>query len=359
MDLTLEDGEFQDVPPPQPETPYSTHKSEASSIPARARPHVPPNSAKLAALHARLSSPKKLPLETMARTLIDASADKNSQFNNLSLAQLGGSIMSYHVGEWLLCQYPRLPMRIVFDAAFAYNGPKTLQKIAREWGVETAASPGQEVDPGLLQFAQDKYGKTEPAMVYSGGAVRPDRFDYMRRGVSSRNVYDDEFGDKLPKEGAVDSEAPVEHAYANFVRAVVGSVYLHAGQQAAKTFVKQHILSRHLQIGSLFKFQNPVRELSRLCLREEFEYPVARILSETGRRSRTPVFVVGIFSGADKLGEGAGPSLMEARTRAAVAALKAWYLYSPGNNVRVPSDMEAPNAAPWEPVHIDLGEVIH
>lgn len=69
------------------------------------------------------------------------------------------------------------------------------------------------------------------------------------------------------------------------------------------------------------------------------------------------VFVVGIFSGQDKLGEGAGASLLEARSRAAVAALKGWYLYSP-LNVRVPSSMEEEGAAPWKPVHVDLGEVI-
>jgi len=27
--------------------------------------------------------------------------------------------------------------------------------------------------------------------------------------------------------------------------------------------------------------------------------------------------------------------------------------------VRVPSDMEDANAKPWEPVHIDIGEIIH
>ncbi len=178
--------------------------------------------------------------------------------------------------------------------------------------------------------------------------------------MSSRVVYDDEFGDTIPKENVQLQPAPTDKAFAQFVKAVVGSIYLHAGREAAKMFVKQHILSRHLAVETLFQFENPVRELSRLCAREEFEFPVARMLSETGRNTRAPVFVVGIFSGNDKLGEGAGPSLQEARIRAAVAALKAWYLYSPGRNVRVPSDMEdAATTREWEPVHIDIGEIIH
>ena len=40
-----------------------------------------------------------------------------------------------------------------------------------------------------------------------------------------------------------------------------------------------------------------------------------RLLKETGRFSNSPVFVVGIFSGADKLGEGFGSSLKMAEFR--------------------------------------------
>jgi large subunit ribosomal protein L44 len=38
-------------------------------------------------------------------------------------------------------------------------------------------------------------------------------------------------------------------------------------------------------------------------------------LSETGRFSNSPVFVVGVFSGSDKLGEGFGASLKMAEYR--------------------------------------------
>jgi large subunit ribosomal protein L44 len=41
----------------------------------------------------------------------------------------------------------------------------------------------------------------------------------------------------------------------------------------------------------------------------------ARLLKETGRLSNSPVFVVGIYSGADKLGEGFGSSLKMAEYR--------------------------------------------
>lgn len=323
----------------------------ASPSPKAAR-----RSAKLAALHSRLALPQKLPLETVARALVDPSADPNPRFNNASLAQVGSSILSYHVSEYLICKYPRLPMSVLYAAQYAYCGPKTLNIIAQEWGVESAAAPGSEVDAGLLQYEKMAPGTKLPTAV---AGTRKDKANY-RRGISSRVVYDDDFGDLVKGAPADESSAQAtEDAYSNFVKAVVGAVFLHGGRESAKNFVKQHVLSRHLEIASLFQFKEPVKELSVLCRREDFEYPVARLISETGRASRHPVYVVGIFSGEDKLGEGAGASLPEGRIRASVAALQAWYLYSPGNTVRVPSDMEKSSAKEWEPVHIDMGEVIH
>ncbi|OGE56221.1 hypothetical protein PENARI_c003G06457 [Penicillium arizonense] len=315
-------------------------------------------SAKLAALHARLYLPSRLPVETLARTLVDASADPNTNFNNTSLATLGHDLLSYYATEHLICTYPRLPLTVIFAAMYAYAGPKTLAAMAREWGVELASAPGGEVDPGLLQFQRLEPGSEVPETPASD-TVRPyEQQLNWRKTVTSKVFYDDEFGD--PIKGTPNTTATgvtTEQASAEFVRAVMGAIYLHAGRAAAKRFFEQHFLSRHLNISELFNFRKPARDLTRLCAREGFERPVAKIISETGRKSRHPVFVVGIFSGKDKLGEGAGASLMEGRERAAVAALKGWYLYSP-LSVRVPSAMEEASAAPWKPVHVDLGEVV-
>ena len=78
--------------------------------------------------------------------------------------------------------------------------------------------------------------------------------------------------------------------------------------------------------------------------------------------SRTPVFVVGVYSGDDKLGEGAGVSLNEARVRAAAAALRSWYLYSPPDSeVMRPSEAEGVTGKKgrkkWKPQMIDIGEI--
>ncbi|RDA87382.1 hypothetical protein CP532_7013 [Ophiocordyceps camponoti-leonardi (nom. inval.)] len=355
------------------ETKRCQHEAAAPAVdepqPPR-RPQPPPplpspppsrasSSAKLAALHARLSLPKKVPIETLARVLISPTADPNPAFNNSTLSYLGSCIINYHVLEYLVCKWPRLPIAILYETLRAYAGDESLHEVCKRWGVEAAAAPGEEVDPGLLQW---KAEPTKPSEAW-WGYVRPDaeRAASFRRGLSSRIVLDDDFGDLIEKPGAdVDQEFDrlYSQAHASVVQAAVGAIYSHCGREAAKSFIISHILSRSFDPSVLFAFKLPTREISMLCAREGFQPPVARLESETGRLSRTPVYVVAIYSGQEKLGEGAGPNLDIARRKACMVSLKAWYLYSPGNKVRVPSDMLEEEAKPWTPPHIDIGEII-
>lgn len=233
-------------------------------------------------------------------------------------------------------------MAVLEAALLAYIGPKALSSVVKEWGVEVAAEPGGEVDPGLLQFRRTLPQRNHPEIIKTLQAQAQERsgtFSPLKRTVDTASVL--------------------------FVRALLGAVYLHAGAEKVQEFIRGHIMSRHLDLQSLFTFTEPSRDLSRLCAREGFESPIARIVSETGRLSRHPVFVVGIFSGRDKIGEDAGASLNEARFKASAKALKGWYLYSPkgavgGGNLMVPSMMEgeAGKGRTWRKPHIDDGEVI-
>ena len=342
------------VKEPQQETHLTPQHDvyDPPSPPVQVASHSP----KLSSLHSRLSLPQRLPLETLARTLIDSSADPSIQFNNRPLSSLGHDLLGYYASEYILAKYPRLPMAVVFAAMWAYVGPRALATITKEWGVDYVAEPGSEVDPGLLQFKRLPPGEDPDGAPDSYVTSRSEKdAKGYRRGWSSRSVYDDEFGE-LKKE---DNEKGVtaERASTNFVRALVGAIHLHGGRPAAKQFFRDHFMSRQLDMANLFSFKMPTRDLSRLCAREGFQPPVARIMSETGRKSRHPVFIVGVYSGRDKLGEGAGASLDEARIRAAISALKGWYLYSP-LELRLPSDTEEDGAKPWTPSMVDVGEVV-
>jgi dsRNA-specific ribonuclease len=318
-------------------------------------PQAAESSIKLHALRSRLSLPPRFPLPALARTLVHPSADPNPHFNNASLSILGRHLLGYYTSEYLLCTYPRLPMPVVFAAVEAYIGPKALATVASEWGIEAAAEPGGEVEPGLLQFKRIKSGEGLPE------ALRKQVPWKWNVTTTHKITKTDEFGsDNAPPSPHALQRTPVplEEAAQSFVRALIGALHVHLGSPLVKRFFRDHFLSRHLDVSTLFDFRTPTRDLSRLCAREGFQSPVARLISETGRLSRHPVFVVGVYSGQDKLGEGAGSSLDEARTRAAAAALKAWYLYRPVD-VTVPSSMEGElDTSKWRPNLIDCGEVI-
>jgi dsRNA-specific ribonuclease len=84
-----------------------------------------------------------------------------------------------------------------------------------------------------------------------------------------------------------------------------------------------------------------LRELTRLCERLKIPLPTSRLIAESGRHTRAPVFLVGVYSGREKLGEGQGASLKEAKIRANTNALRAWYLYEQaGWEFAIPSRTE-------------------
>jgi large subunit ribosomal protein L44 len=88
----------------------------------------------------------------------------------------------------------------------------------------------------------------------------------------------------------------------------------------------------------MLKFVEPKRALLEMVKKYNREPPKSRLLKETGRYSNSPVFVVGIFSGPDQIGEGFGSSLKMAEFRAAEDALARVYLTrTPDDLIQLPS----------------------
>ncbi|KAK6537466.1 hypothetical protein TWF694_011651 [Orbilia ellipsospora] len=330
---------------------------------------LPTQSAKLAALHGRLKLPNKFPLMTLGRALIDPTAESQNHLNNDSLAHLGNVLLGYYTSEYLIVRYPRLPYEIVKTAMNGYIGPRALAAVGTEWGVEAAFAPGETVDPGLLQFNRLAPGTPYMTSKNSVAFNIPRMRKRMVPNFEHNPTAEQQLADEPPevraarelqqKSGIVAEAVPLEAAMANFVRATVGGVYLHSGGlSATKEFVHSHILSRKLQIDKLFQFEQPTRELSRLCVREGFQQPIARLEKETGRYSRHAVYIVGVYSGEEKLGEGQGGSLPEAKLKAAISALKGWYLYSPVPSSDLPSKTDGDPTIPFIPAIIDVGDVV-
>ncbi|KAF8329726.1 ribonuclease III domain-containing protein [Cantharellus anzutake] len=191
---------------------------------------------------------------------------------NGALASVGNGLLGLFASEWVHSAYPHLPTRAVKAAVSAYVGPRTLADVAKEWGVSPllrwSRALRNDKDPGVLQV----------------------------------------------------------NALASFSRALVALLAHHASLAHARDFTHVHFLSRSVDLEPLLKFRAPKTALTETVAKFGRERPISRLLSETGRYTNTPMFVVGIYSGSDKLGEGFGHSLKMAEHRAAEDSLNRLYL---------------------------------
>ncbi|THH01774.1 hypothetical protein EW145_g6858 [Phellinidium pouzarii] len=206
--------------------------------------------------------------------------------SNANLSTFGNSLLGLFATEYLHASYPHLPLRALKAAVSAYVGPLTCATIAKEMG----ATP-------LLRWNQ------------------PD-------SISS-----------------VPNPVTLNDALATIPRALTALVYQKRSLPITRKFVQSYFLSRDIDLRQLIKFRDPKMALSRTVSKFKRERPVSRLLRETGRLSNSPTFVVGIYSGSEKLGEGFGSSLKMAEYRAAEDSLHRLYLTrTPKDMISLPTD---------------------
>lgn len=95
---------------------------------------------------------------------------------------------------------------------------------------------------------------------------------------------------------------------------------------AVRTFMDAYIFSGTFNKDLLCRPKNPMLKLAYAVRKFSMPEPDYRLLHETGRLSTNPTYVVGVYVGLDKLSEANGPSLLLARERAAVQALRKLFL---------------------------------
>lgn len=112
-----------------------------------------------------------------------------------------------------------------------------------------------------------------------------------------------------------------QYILANAVEAVIGAIYLDQGYAAAQALIDQHIISKldevltkGLHIDAKSKFQELAQEKFRVT-------PSYLVLHESGL-DHAKHFIVGVFVGSTKWGEGEGSSKQEAQQAAARQALE-------------------------------------
>ncbi|KAH9074840.1 hypothetical protein EDB83DRAFT_2287488 [Lactarius deliciosus] len=203
---------------------------------------------------------------------------------NGNLSTLGNALLGLFASEFVAASYPHLPTRVVKAAVSAYVGPNTCANVAKEVG----AAP-------LL-----RWHRTPPT------PLKP----------------------------------PVLHhdALSSIPRSLVALIYQRSSFSSARKFAHQFFLGREVDLRKMLKFRDPKVALTETVTKFGREKPVSRLLKETGRLSNSPVFVVGVYSGIEQLGEGFGSSLKMAEYRAAEDALHRLYLTrTPPELVRLPT----------------------
>ncbi|KAH7929101.1 ribonuclease III [Leucogyrophana mollusca] len=234
---------------------------------------------------------------------------------NANLATLGNALMGLFASEHIHAAYPHLPTRVLKAAVSAHVGPLTCASVAQEMG----AVP-------LLRWHRQPTTPTSPALLRSD-------------------------------------------ALASIPRALTALIYQERSLISARKFVHSFFLSREIDLRAMIKFRDPKRALTETVAKFNRDRPKSRLLKETGRYSNSPIFVVGIYSGADKLGEGFGSSLKMAEYRAAEDSLHRLYLTrTPSHLLQLPSSTFPPRQGnvyqtgvegPYSPGELGEAEIMY
>ncbi|KAJ3288405.1 hypothetical protein HK104_008187 [Borealophlyctis nickersoniae] len=208
--------------------------------------------------------------------------DPNSGFERLHM--LGEKVLSLYATEYVQSRYPRLPADIVENVANSYVGQRALMDVGTTLGVHQVMRWKGNAEEGS----------------------RPDGQSAVTGGV---------------------------------MQALIGALYQDKGAKVTRQYVSAHFLSRAVDMDAHFKLANPKYLLNKIVEQKGQPRPVARLLKETGRLSRTPVFIVGMYSGILKIGEGYGSSMKMAEIRAVKDALQKHYM-TEVKEVTVPSEVD-------------------
>ena len=108
---------------------------------------------------------------------------------------------------------------------------------------------------------------------------------------------------------------------ANVLESVIGAIYIDAGYDVAKEFIMREILVELPGIINEGAYLDPKSKLQEIVQEKKGVTPTYQVLSESGP-DHDKVFVVGVYFGKTKIGEGKGPSKQESEVAAAEDALK-------------------------------------
>ncbi|CAG8448531.1 2094_t:CDS:2 [Ambispora leptoticha] len=236
----------------------------------------------LSALGARLRLSFSNP-ELLLQVVTDESYQNTDYESNKTLSILGEHVCRLFVTEYFHIKYPLMPLPALEEVIKLYTGQQTLLSFGKEVGLSLV--------------------------------IRWEKITDLKKAQQSN--------------AALPLSTTPGIALMRSIHAIVGALYQDKGPLAARNFVHSYLLSREVKIDLVYEkscAKLPKRELSLLMQRQGKIPPISRMLKETGRNTNSPIFIVGVFSGTEKIGEGYGSNIKMAEFRAARDALKSYYL---------------------------------
>lgn len=126
---------------------------------------------------------------------------------------------------------------------------------------------------------------------------------------------------RLSKGEAKDTGRARDVILANAIEALIGAIYLDAGYDGAKGFVKKFVMNHLDEVIENKLYRDPKSTLQEVAQENLKVTPIYKVLSEMGP-DHSKEFVVGVFFGEELKAEGRGLSKQEAEVKAAEAALE-------------------------------------
>jgi len=114
-----------------------------------------------------------------------------------------------------------------------------------------------------------------------------------------------------------------EYLLANALEALLGAIYLDKGYEAAKNTVAKFLLPKLPAIVKSEAYKDAKSKLQEIAQEQMAITPHYQVLSEWGP-DHDKHFLIGVFVGKKKLGEGKGSSKQRAELDAAEKALEDW-----------------------------------
>ncbi len=108
---------------------------------------------------------------------------------------------------------------------------------------------------------------------------------------------------------------------ANALEAVIGAIYVDQGWDMAKQFITRWVISKLPTVLELGLWMDPKSRFQEGAQEIVGVTPTYKVLKEDGP-DHEKQFIVGVYLGKEKIGEGGGTSKQEAQTEAAEAALR-------------------------------------